>query len=286
MMTSPSKVVVVGGGRMGSGIAHAFLVAGCRVQIRDIDEAAVRRALEGVDRSLERAQERDSLAEPVGAARERLGGSAGLAGLGHADLVIEAVPEIPSLKQSVLETISSTVTEDAIVATNTSSISVSELARAVSRSERFVGMHFFNPVPVSKLVEIVRGDQTSDTTIARVAEWVSTIGKESITVRDAPGFATSRLGVAIGLEAIRMLEAGVASATDIDKGMTLGYGFPVGPLRLSDIVGLDVRLEIAEYLESQLGDRFTPPALLRRMVAEGNFGRKSGRGFYDWSAAS
>jgi 3-hydroxybutyryl-CoA dehydrogenase len=147
-------------------------------------------------------------------------------------------------------------------------------------------MHFFNPVPVSKLVEIVRGDQTSDSTIARVAEWVSTIGKESITVRDAPGFATSRLGVAIGLEAIRMLEDGVASATDIDMGMTLGYGFPVGPLRLSDIVGLDVRLEIAEYLESQLGDRFAAPALLRRMVAEGNFGRKSGRGFYDWSAAS
>jgi len=200
--------------------------------------------------------------------------------------VIEAVPEIPSLKQSVLETITSTVTEDAIVATNTSSISVSELARAVSRPERFVGMHFFNPVPVSKLVEIVRGDQTSDSTIARVAEWVSTIGKESITVRDAPGFATSRLGVAIGLEAIRMLEDGVASATDIDMGMTLGYGFPVGPLRLSDIVGLDVRLEIAEYLESQLGDRFAAPALLRRMVAEGNFGRKSGRGFYDWSAAS
>jgi 3-hydroxybutyryl-CoA dehydrogenase len=146
-------------------------------------------------------------------------------------------------------------------------------------------MHFFNPVPVSRLVELVRGPATSDATVDRVRGWVGAIGKSEIVVADVPGFATSRLGVAIGLEAIRMLEEGVASAEDIDRGMVLGYGFPVGPLRLTDIVGLDVRLEIAEYLAPSLGARFDPPALLRSMVAQGRLGRKSGRGFYEWEGA-
>lgn len=203
-----------------------------------------------------------------------------------ADLAIEAVPENPSLKLAVLARIEQQVPRSALVATNTSSLSIDELAGALEVPGRFVGMHFFNPVPRSALVEIVTGRLTAAGTVERARAWVSELGKESIVVRDSPGFATSRLGVAIGLEAIRMLEEGVASAEDIDKGMVLGYRFPMGPLRLTDLVGLDVRLAIAEHLASTLGERFAPPALLRDKVAAGELGKKAGKGFFTWERAT
>jgi len=194
------------------------------------------------------------------------------------------VPEDLELKIDALTRVESVLAPGAALASNTSSISIDQLAALLERPSRFLGMHFFNPVPASKLVEIVRGDATDGVLVAEAREWVDAIGKTPIVVADAPGFASSRLGLALGLEAIRMVEDGVATAEDIDNAMTLGYKHPVGPLRLTDIVGLDVRLGIAEYLSSTLGERFTPPALLRRMVAEGRLGRKSGEGFYLWDA--
>jgi len=170
----------------------------------------------------------------------------------------------------------------AVLASNTSSLSIATLARALRAPERLCGMHFFNPVPASALVELVRHPGTSDATLLRARQWAGTLGLESIVVQDVPGFATSRLGVAVGLEAIRMLEEGVASAADIDTAMRLGYRWPMGPLRLTDLVGLDVRLAIAEYLAGTLGPRFTPPDLLRQKVAAGELGKKTGSGFYTW----
>jgi 3-hydroxybutyryl-CoA dehydrogenase len=198
--------------------------------------------------------------------------------------VVEAVPEDRELKLDALGRAERVLAPEAALATNTSSISIDQLADLLERPSRFLGMHFFNPVPASTLVEIVRGDASDAVLVAEAREWVHAIGKTPIVVADAPGFASSRLGVALGLEAIRMLEDGVASAEDIDAAMTLGYKHPVGPLRLTDIVGLDVRLGIAEYLSATLGERFAPPALLRRMVDEGRLGRKTGEGFYLWDA--
>jgi 3-hydroxybutyryl-CoA dehydrogenase len=198
------------------------------------------------------------------------------------DLVIEAVPEVPTLKATVLADVEAVVPASAIIATNTSSLSIDRLASALQRPERFIGMHFFNPVPRSMLVELVVGSSTDEDTVAAARAWVEHIDKECIEVKDSPGFATSRLGVAIGLEAIRMVEEGVASADDIDKGMVLGYRFPMGPLRLTDLVGLDVRLAIAEHLAETLGPRFTPPRLLVDKVAAGELGRKTGKGFFEW----
>jgi len=200
-----------------------------------------------------------------------------------ADLIIEAVPESFDLKKDLFAQADLFCSEETILASNTSSLSITSLASNVERRDRFVGLHFFNPPHAMKLIEIVRGERTSDATISEVREVAQKMGKESIIVRDSPGFATSRLGVAIGLEAIRMLEEGVASAADIDRAMELGYNHPMGPLRLTDLVGLDVRLGIAEYLASTLGPRFEPPALLRQMVADGRLGKKTGRGFYDWT---
>jgi 3-hydroxybutyryl-CoA dehydrogenase len=200
-----------------------------------------------------------------------------------ADLIIEATPEDIDLKKNLLAQADLFCGEETIIASNTSSISISLLAQSVERRDRFVGLHFFNPPHLMKLIEVVRGERTSDETVEQVTEVAERMGKTAIVVRDSPGFATSRLGVAIGLEAIRMLEDGVASAEDIDKAMVLGYNHPMGPLRLTDLVGLDVRLGIAEYLCSTLGLRFDPPELLRRMVADGKLGKKTGEGFYRWS---
>ncbi len=193
------------------------------------------------------------------------------------------MPENYDLKQSLFAQADVFCGPEAILASNTSSISITRLATNVERRDRFAGMHFFNPPHAMKLIEIVRGEETSDATIAEVRAVAEKMGKEPIIVRDAPGFATSRLGVAIGLEAIRMLEDGIASAEDIDRAMELGYNHPMGPLRLTDLVGLDVRLGIAEYLASTLGPRFEPPRLLRAMVSEGKLGRKTGQGFYTWN---
>jgi len=201
----------------------------------------------------------------------------------ESDLVIEAITERLDAKQELFATLDSICKPEAILATNTSSLSIASIASATSRRDRVVGMHFFNPVHIMKLLEVVVTDQTSEQTLSTILEIAARIGKESITVKDTPGFATSRLGVALGLEAIRMLEAGVASAEDIDKAMTLGYNHPMGPLRLTDLVGADVRLNIADYLHKELGSEvFRPPDLLRRMVAKGKLGKKTGEGFYKW----
>ena len=279
----PARVGVIGGGRMGAGIAHAFVLAGAEVVIveRDADaaDAASTRLLESVRRSVERGTtERDY--DALAAAIETATDAAALAGCG---LVIEAVPEDRELKLAALGRAERVLAEDAALATNTSSISIASLAEGLERQTRFVGLHFFNPVPASQLVEVVTGPATGPALVGDARGWVEALGKTPIVVRDSPGFASSRLGVALGLEAIRMLEEGVASAADIDAAMELGYRHPVGPLRTTDLVGLDVRLGIAEELHRTLGERFAPPELLRRLVAEGHLGRKSGRGFYEWS---
>jgi 3-hydroxybutyryl-CoA dehydrogenase len=196
-------------------------------------------------------------------------------------LVVESVPETPELKATVLA--AAEARNPRLLATNTSSISIDSLAAGLARPQDFLGMHFFNPVWSLPLVEVVRGAATTDGTVEAATGHVTTIGKESIVVADVPGFATSRLDNIAAFEAMRMLDEGVASAEDIDKAAVLAYGHPIGPLRLSDVVGLDVRLDIARHLESVYGERYAAPAVLERLVAQGRLGRKSGQGFYDWS---
>lgn len=278
----PRVVGVLGGGTMGAGIAHAFLVAGCLVRVVERDDEQCEAASARVLRAVRASVERGTTEESVEALNDRL--SVGTADTAFAEcgLVVEAVPEQFPLKVDSLARVARSA-PDAVIASNTSSISIDDLAATLPEPERFLGLHFFNPVPASKLVEVVRGAATSETILRAAQDWVAAIGKTAVTVADAPGFASSRLGVVLGLEAIRMLEDGVASAEDIDRAMELGYRHPVGPLRLTDIVGLDVRLGIAEYLHGRLGDRFEPPQLLRDKVAAGELGRKTGRGFFEWN---
>lgn len=279
---APHSVGVLGGGRMGAGIAHAFLLAGSQVAVVERDAASADAALARIAAGIRRSVERDpSLDDAALHGRVTAGTDAGA--FGAVDLVIEAVPEDRALKDDALARAEAEMSPHATLASNTSSISIDALAASRSRPERFLGLHFFNPVPASALVEIVRGAATDPAAVASATGWVTALGKTPIVVSDSPGFASSRLGVMLGLEAIRMLEEGVASATDIDAAMTLGYRHPMGPLRTTDVVGLDVRLGIAEELERTLGARFAPPDLLRRMVAEGKLGRKSGEGFYAWN---
>ena len=276
------KIGVLGGGRMGAGIAHALLLAGARVTVveRDHDSAAAAKAR--VEKALAKSIER-GMQQAEG---QQVQVSTDMQDFTGCALVVEAVPEDLDLKTASLIGIEQVIAPNAMLASNTSSISIDKLAASLQHPERFLGLHFFNPVPASKLVEIVLGAQTAPPIGEDARTWVETIGKTPVTVTDSPGFASSRLGVALGLEAIRMLEAGVASAADIDAAMELGYRHPVGPLKTTDIVGLDVRLGIAEELSRELGPRFEPPQLLRDMVARGELGRKSGKGFYDWSDAS
>jgi 3-hydroxybutyryl-CoA dehydrogenase len=283
-MDERPRAAVVGGGTMGAGIAHVLLAAGAPVTMVDTDDDRVAAARDAVATSLAGAAERGKL--PAGTSADdllaRLDTRTDVADLpADTALVVEAVPERLELKQTVLGTVATTCPE-AILASNTSSLSIGAIAAELP-GERVIGMHFFNPVPAQKLVEIVEHPGTAEATTTACREWVAAIGKTPIVVADAPGFATSRLGVAVGLEAIRMVEEGVATAEDIDTGMQLGYRWPMGPLRLGDVVGLDVRLDIAEHLARELGPRFEPPELLRAMVERGDLGRKSGRGFYDWS---
>ncbi|MEJ1087153.1 3-hydroxyacyl-CoA dehydrogenase family protein [Microbacterium sp. Mu-80] len=275
-------VGVLGGGRMGAGIAHAFLLAGARVDVVERDAGAADAAVQRIGDSIRRSAERDPDLDPAETA-SRLHVGVDLARFSGAALVIEAVPEDRMLKHDALARVDAVLGEGAVLASNTSSISIDDLAAAVRDPGRFLGLHFFNPVPASALVEIVRGSATDDRVVDLARGWVQSLGKTPITVSDSPGFASSRLGVMLGLEAIRMLEEGVASAEDIDTAMTLGYRHPMGPLRTTDIVGLDVRLGIAEELARELGERFAPPELLRTMVTEGRLGRKSGEGFYVWN---
>lgn len=273
----PEHVGVIGGGRMGAGIAHAFLMAGAAITVVERDSEAAAAADQRVRRSVQASIARGTAA-PANVARVTVEWDE----LAICGLVIEAVPEDRILKSGALARAESLLGDDAVLATNTSSISVGELAAALRRPRRFLGMHFFNPVPASALVEVVIGGSTAPEVAELAQNWVRAIGKTPVTVNDSPGFASSRLGVLLGLEAIRMVEDGVGSAEDIDTAMVLGYGHPVGPLKLGDLVGLDVRLGIAEYLHEKLGARFEPPRLLRRMVAEGRLGRKTGSGFYEW----
>ncbi|MGM1029049.1 MAG: 3-hydroxyacyl-CoA dehydrogenase family protein [Actinomycetota bacterium] len=280
---APERVGVLGGGRMGAGIAHAFVLAGSQVVVVERDHESAEAAEERVRTSLAKSVER-GWSEPLDELVGRIRVATDVAAFADADLVIEAVPEDQGLKADALARVEAVLTDRAALASNTSSISIDALATNLARPARFLGLHFFNPVPASALVEIVLGDATDPGLANSARAWVEAIGKAPVTVHDAPGFASSRLGVAIGLEAIRMVEEGVASPGDIDLAMELGYKHPTGPLRTTDIVGLDVRLGIAEQLHRELGERFRPPELLRQMVAEGRLGKKSGRGFYDWTS--
>lgn len=266
---------------MGAGIAHAFLLAGSRVVVVDATPEAVRAAHGRIESSLAAAAEKQALAEDPGQILTRLTTSVDTSAVAPASLVIEAVPELVGLKTEVLSKAQSEA-PDAWLATNTSSLSINAIASGLERSERLIGLHFFNPVPVSDLVEIIVGKKTAPELTALSAEIVKGLGKTAITVTDSPGFATSRLGVAIALEAMRMVQEDVASAEDVDEAMRLGYRHQMGPLRTSDIVGLDVRLAIAKHLSTELGDRFEPPAILLEKVAAGELGRKTGKGFFEW----
>lgn len=279
------RIAVVGAGTMGHGIAYVAAASGYDVRLTDADAATlasgVQRIREAFDKAIERGKTTTDARE---AALARLTTAATTRDTAAgADLVVEAVPERLELKQTVFRELERSVAPNAILASNTSSLSISRIADGLAHPERVVGLHFFNPVPVMKLLEIVRGERTSNSVIEAARSLAASLGKTPIVVRDTPGFATSRLGVVLGLEAIRMLEQGVASAEDIDRAMELGYNHPMGPLRLTDLVGLDVRLAIAEHLHATLGeDTYKPPALLRQLVDEGKLGKKSGRGFYAW----
>lgn len=279
----PERVGVLGGGRMGAGIAHAFLLAGAQVAVVERDDVAAADAAERIRVTLQRSVDRGGTDRSIAALAAALETGTDAAAFADAGLVIEAVPEDRALKTESLRRIEVTVARTAAIASNTSSISIDDLAATLAHPERFLGLHFFNPVPASSLVEVVVGASTNQELVDDARDWVEALGKTAVVVADAPGFASSRLGVALALEAIRMVEEGVATAADIDAAMELGYRHPAGPLRTTDIVGLDVRLGIAEELHAKLGERFAPPQLLRDLVADGHLGRKTGRGFYEWS---
>jgi 3-hydroxybutyryl-CoA dehydrogenase len=284
-MTAPERVGVLGGGRMGAGIAHGFLMAGSDVTVVEGEQAwadaAFARVADSVRASITRGADADE-----SATLGRLRVSTDYAAFVDRDLVIEAIPEDLSLKTAALVSVEAQLPENAWLASNTSSLSIDRIARDLARPARFAGLHFFNPVPASALVEVVVGEATDPDYAGAASDWVAALGKTAIVVRDSPGFASSRLGLALALEAMRMVEDGVASAADIDTAMELGYRHPVGPLTTTDIVGLDVRLAIAEYLAEAIGPRFEPPAILRRLVAEGALGRKAGRGFFEYGESS
>ncbi|MFV1987632.1 MAG: 3-hydroxyacyl-CoA dehydrogenase family protein [Gemmatimonadota bacterium] len=282
---SDSTITVLGAGTMGHGIAQVTAMAGYTTRLFDIDAAALGAAVERIEANLAKGIDRGKV-DPSDRDRalSALTTHTDLAeAAGGADVVIEAAPERLELKRDLLSACADAAGSTALLATNTSSLSISQIAEAVPGPERVVGMHFFNPVHIMALLEIVQGERTTDASVERAREIGGRIGKTAIVVQDSPGFASSRLGITLGLEAIRMLEEGVASAEDIDTAMRLGYRHPMGPLRLGDLVGLDVRLDISRYLHRELGSpRFEPPALLERMVEEGKLGQKTGEGFYRW----
>jgi 3-hydroxybutyryl-CoA dehydrogenase len=279
-----ATIAVIGAGTMGHGIAQVSAAAGYRVILRDLDRDALARGVQSIERNLAKGMQLGKLTEEDREKTlENIHGTTQMEKVATADLIIEAAPEQLQLKQDLLRETESLSDHSFIFASNTSSLSITEIARASRRPERVVGMHFFNPVHVMRLLEIVVGKATAEETVETVREVGRRMRKEPIIVNDVPGFASSRLGVALGLEAMRMLEQGVASAGDIDKAMELGYNHPMGPLKLTDVVGLDVRLNSAEYLHHALGsETFRPPDVLRRLVNEGKLGKKSGEGFYSW----
>ena len=280
------NVAVLGAGTMGAGIAQVAAQVGCRVHLYDINDDAVGRGRTGVERFLQKGVDRNKVTpEERDATLARISTTTDLAAaVSAADLVVEAAPEVLDLKRRIFAEVAAAAPDHAVLATNTSSLPISQIAEGNAAAARIVGTHFFNPVPLMKLLEIVVGSETADTTTAAASAFGVRLGKEVITVQDTPGFASSRLGICIAMEAIRMVEQRVASPEDIDRAMVFGYGHPMGPLRLTDLVGCDVRMAIAEHLAEALdAPHFTPPALLQSMVAEGKLGKKSGAGFYSWN---
>jgi 3-hydroxybutyryl-CoA dehydrogenase len=282
---SVRRVLVLGTGTMGEGIAQVTAAAGCITNLFDVDDGRAKRAVENIGKQTERLVQKGKMTAEVRAdLMEALFPMSDLAvACSGVDMVIEAVPERMDLKVDVLSQVKERALPGAIMASNTSSLSLTELGRRIGAPDRTVGLHFFNPPAVMELLEIVRGLGTSDATIALCEAFAKRLKKTSILVRDVPGFATSRLGVILGAEAMRMLESGVASTADIDRAMELGYRHPMGPLKLTDLVGLDVRLAILEHLHKEVGEQFRPPSILRQMVRAGRLGKKTGLGFYRWT---
>ena len=280
------RVAVIGAGTMGHGIAYVAAVAGCEVRITDARRAALPQALDKIEALLLGGVKRGKLAADEHAAvRKRISAEPQLReAVADVDIVVEAIVEDLALKQRLFAEVERAAPPGALLASNTSSLSIGQIAAGLTEPGRLVGMHFFNPVVVMKLVEVVTHGRGSGPAAERAVEFARRLGKEPIVVRDSPGFASSRLGVVFGLEAMRMLEQDVASAEDIDKAMELGYNHPMGPLKLTDLVGLDVRLAIADYLHATLGKpQYEPPKILREKVKKGELGKKSGKGFYTWS---
>jgi 3-hydroxybutyryl-CoA dehydrogenase len=280
-----SRVGVIGAGAMGNGIAQVAAMAGYTVVMYDVDRGQLEKAVSRIHANLDKGVElgkveaatRDAALLAISTTTELIDAAAG------AGLVIEAAPERLELKRAIFAQLGEHAPDDAVLATNTSSLSITQIGAAARHPERVIGMHFFNPVHIMKLLELVRTEHTSEEAIAIARSAGEAMGKTCILVKDSPGFASSRLGLILGMEAIRMLEEGVANAEDIDTAMTLGYGHPMGPFRLTDLVGLDVRLAIAEYLYRETGaERFKPTETMKRMVAEGKLGKKTGEGFYKW----
>ena len=280
------RIAVVGAGTMGNGIAGQAAMSGYEVVLNDVSDERIALGFDMIDATWRKGLQRGKCTQSdIDQARGRLLSTTDIGGaVKNADLVIEAVPERMALKQSLFKTFESHARTDAILASNTSSLSIDEIASVINEPSRVIGMHFFNPVAASKLVELVRGKLTQEDVVTATRIVSEQMGKQCIVVKDSPGFATSRLGITLGNEAMRMFQEGVASAEDIDKAMVLGYKHPIGPLALTDLVGLDVRLAITEHLYEQFGtDTFKAPQVLRDKVAEGKLGKKSGEGFYIYS---
>ena len=278
------RILVVGAGTMGRGIAGVCALSGYDTWVFDPDPGAQRAVRPSIESSWGRAIDKGKLTTAAAdEARHRLRIAERLRDAAEVDFVLEAVPEALDLKRMVFSELDDLCPDRTVFASNTSSLPITRIAHATGRRDRVIGLHFFNPVAAMPLVEVVRGRETSTATEERALALVRSLGKQAVRVLDSPGFATSRLGVALGLEAMRMVEEGVAGAADIDRAMELGYGHRMGPLKTSDLVGLDVRLAIAETLASELpSDRFQPPEILRTLVAEGLTGRKAGEGFFRW----
>ncbi|NUK29238.1 3-hydroxyacyl-CoA dehydrogenase family protein [Parageobacillus sp. VR-IP] len=278
-------IAVVGAGLMGSGIAQSLAMAGKEVRLYDISEVALDKGLASIQKSLSRFVKAGKLSEQD--AKQTLQRIRTATGLQEAvqdvDVVIEAVPEDLTLKKDVFQQLDRYTKQEAILATNTSELSVTALAVATARPDKVIGMHWFNPAPVMKLIEIVKGETTSDDTVAAIQRLSEEIGKETVIVKDRQGFVTTRAIAAHMIECIRMYEEGIASAEDIDKAVRLGLNYPMGPLELADMVGLDTMLFVSENLTEAYGDRFRAPQLLRKLVEAGYLGRKTGRGFYTYN---